>query len=737
MAQTVITKAFTEWKAQQAIDNQPVNLDEFIFAYIPDLDVTKPVENTEGLPPADKIVHRQPVSKSGVVNANSVVYSVTLGADIGDFNFNWIGLANKATGTLAMIIHAPTQSKIKNASGQQGNVLVRSMLMEYSGAESATNMTTPAETWQIDFTARLAAMDERQRLENIDLYGAAAFFADGYLVSQTGSQFFVTKGAGYVAGLRSELSANQNITVSTKPVKVWLDVAWSGTLTSEWMVQSKIIVRDNLTDYVENGKQHYVFAIASIDGSGVITDLRPKGSLGDQQANKDFLRKDKNLNDLSDKAKARDNLELKAAATREVADNASGALIPVGYKGNFMSHANHDPIDFATYPFVVGESLFIDVRGCTNTPSFLTQDYYYIDVVCSTSPAQGGRVNRPLIQFVSYTKPTQILAIREDDGTTTGWRYFRAVQFDDDNQTVSLPGAVKAVNGGIQLSQNAVTIRGAGNKHLWFHDQNGKEMGLVYASDDKVLHLRAGEGPTVNIGSDGVVKLPGPVIDAHYYQTNPSASGWHGAGMFASQYANDAPFLIPSRYSTPKDVSVYLPMIKGLSQTDHWGYGSAVSFGILRSGQGDFGSAVINIIGDSGQGVVFSFNYNGDFYAPGQISSGGNIVSGSGLFESGGAVRVYSSNNPPPQQDLSPYATTAWVNGNFATQAWTVANFLQGGIRLASPGTADNGNNDNTFAYAPNGAVVTAVQQKTNYTAVQYRYVQYNIGGNWYTAWVA
>ncbi|HHA1257587.1 TPA: phage tail protein [Enterobacter asburiae] len=111
----------------------------------------------------------------------------------------------------------------------------------------------------------------------------------------------------------------------------------------------------------------------------------------------------------------------------------------------------------------------------------------------------------------------------------------------------------------------------------------------------------------------------------------------------------------------------------------------------------------------------------------GVIGSAGNIVAAQGLYESGGAVRVYSSNNPPPQQDLSPYAT----------QAWTVANFLQGGMRLASLGTANNGNNDNEFAYAPNGAVVTAVQQRTNYTAVQYRYVQYNIGGNWYTAWVA
>ncbi|MEQ3376335.1 phage tail protein [Citrobacter freundii] len=284
MSQAVITKAFSEWKAQQAINNQPVTLDEFIFAYIPGLDVDKPIDNTETMPAADKIVDRLPVSKTGVVNENSVVYSVTLGADVGDYDFNWIGLANKATGTLAMIIHAPTQRKIKNANGQQGNVLVRSMLMEYSGAREATEITTPAETWQIDFTARLAAIDERQRRENIDLYGAAAFFDSGYLVAKTGNQFFVTKGTGYVAGLRAELPADLNINASAKPTKVWLDVSWTGTLTSEWAVQSKITVAADLADYVLGGVQHYVFAVASIDAAGNITDLRPKGTLNDQTA---------------------------------------------------------------------------------------------------------------------------------------------------------------------------------------------------------------------------------------------------------------------------------------------------------------------------------------------------------------------------------------------------------------------------------------------------------------------
>ncbi|HEC7404865.1 TPA: phage tail protein [Salmonella enterica subsp. enterica serovar Kottbus] len=290
MSQTTITLAFEQWKAQQGATGEPVLLDEFVFANVPGLDPDQPVDRNETLPPAEQIVHRQAVSRKGVVNDNAVVHSVVLGADVGDFSFNWIGLLNKASGTLAMIVHAPLQQKLKTAEGQQGNVLTRSFLMEYNGAQAETGINTPAETWQIDFTARMAGMDERQRLENIDIFGAAAFFGDGYLVGKSGNQFYVTKGTGYVAGLRTMLAENRNITVTTRPVKVWLDVCWTGTLTSVWGVQSRITVADNLADYVQNGVQHYVFAVAGIDENGNITDLRPKGTLNEQQAS-DALRK--------------------------------------------------------------------------------------------------------------------------------------------------------------------------------------------------------------------------------------------------------------------------------------------------------------------------------------------------------------------------------------------------------------------------------------------------------------
>lgn len=375
MSQTVITLAFEHWKAQQAINNSAVVLDEFVLANVPNLDVERPIDRAEQLPEAKYIVHRQAVSAAGLVNENSVVYSVTMGADVGDFEFNWVGLMNKTTGTLAMIVHAPLQSKIKNADGKQGNVLTRSFLMEYNGAASETQITTPAETWQIDFTARLAGMDERQRLENADIYGAAAFFGDGFLVTRQVSQYSITQGIGYVGGLRCKLSTTQNITVTTKPVKVWADVCWKGTLTSVWAEELKITVANTLANYVQDGVQHYVFAVASIDANGVITDLRPKGTLDGQQGNKDFLRIDKSLSEIAAKGEvaqvlARKNLALGDAATKNaqkaITDNTPNALMINGAWGLGTSGVGMVDSDILS-PTSIGNTFFNQGGGAANS----------------------------------------------------------------------------------------------------------------------------------------------------------------------------------------------------------------------------------------------------------------------------------------------------------------------------------------------------------------------------------
>lgn len=280
---SVITTDFERWKAQEAALGKPVALNEFVFANVPGLDPSKDISRDEKLPPAGQIVHRQAVNKAGLASENAVVYSVTLGTDAGDFVFNWIGLLNKESGTLAMITHAPEQRKIKTADGVQGNVLTRSFLLEFNGAAKETAITTSAETWQIDFTARLAGMDESQRLASRDIYGAAAFFGDGFLVTKAAEQYRVTPGTAYIEGLRGTL---EEITTfnNLRDTKIYADFTFQGNLVSKWQTLVKVTAAKALAHYKDAaGFQHYVAVIAEIDKNGVVTDKRVKGTPTDRE----------------------------------------------------------------------------------------------------------------------------------------------------------------------------------------------------------------------------------------------------------------------------------------------------------------------------------------------------------------------------------------------------------------------------------------------------------------------
>ncbi|PHM39809.1 tail protein [Xenorhabdus mauleonii] len=374
---SVITVDFERWKAQQVAAGNSVVLDEFVFAYVPDLDPAKDISRSEKLPDQNQIVHRQAVNKTGLASENAVAYSVTLGTEVGDFDFNWIGLLNKGSGVIGMITHAPTQKKIKTANGLQGNVLTRSFLLEFEGAAKETAITTTAETWQIDFTARLSGMDEMQRLINTDSYGEAAFFEDGFAVIRKGEQYTVKKGLAYVGGLRGVLEFDQTLN-SMRNTRVYADFSYQGNLVSQWKTVVKITVANELKNYVDAaGYPHYVFAIAQIDGNGNISDLRPKGALSDRDiammkqeigkvkldyatntalnevrglantANQNAthasnnantrLEKGKNLSDLANKVLARQALALKSAAIRDVtqsqSDTTAGHLVQVGDYG--------------------------------------------------------------------------------------------------------------------------------------------------------------------------------------------------------------------------------------------------------------------------------------------------------------------------------------------------------------------------------------------------------------------
>ncbi|MEA3563261.1 MULTISPECIES: phage tail protein [unclassified Enterobacter] len=220
---------------------------------------------------------------------------------------------------------------------------------------------------------------------------------------------------------------------------------------------------------------------------------------------------------------------------------------------------------------------------------------------------------------------------------------------------------------------------------------------------------------------------------ARYYATKPEY--WQGGGAFANQYVNGtAPFFVGG-YTTPQGTSVYLPIVKGTSVTSGFGYGASVSFGILRSGNADFGSAIVQIIGDNGDGAIYSFDAKGMFYAPSQLSSGGiisaagdivsnggnlraggyvacgaNVVAGAGVFESGGNVRVYSSNNPPPRDQYAA-PNTAWWSGGLMW--WRCGS--TGAMRISGVvGSVPNGGRVTFPTAFPNACISVVANQNSN-----------------------
>ncbi|EBI1588858.1 hypothetical protein FKY70_15240 [Salmonella enterica] len=325
MAQSVITSAFEHLKAQEAAGGNRIIIDQFVFANIPGLNVTDTPPESEPLPPDAQIVHRQAVDRNGVVNENTVAYSVTLPESVGDFTFNWLGLVSSATNTLCMAVYLHPQEKIKTADGKQGNTLIYSEIMEYAGASAATGITTPVSTWQIDFTARLHGMDEATRKAALDIYGPGLFFNDAFkLTAQATGQATFAPGIAYLRGLRVELGVPGTLTYSTGISQtVYIDAALTGTLTGENKATFSLTSQKS-ADYIDSlGFAHYVEPVATISASGEITDIRKTRKPLNDRLDGEYLTRDGNLKEIEDKGEqaqsdARKHMGLGNSATLNV-----------------------------------------------------------------------------------------------------------------------------------------------------------------------------------------------------------------------------------------------------------------------------------------------------------------------------------------------------------------------------------------------------------------------------------
>lgn len=268
-----ITKAGESLIAQKQAAGEVLEVVRFVLALVPGLDPNGPVDRDAPKPPAEQLVYTQAYTQKGFVNPNQVVYSLMMGSDIGDFDWNWIGLET-AENVLLSVAYVPIQQKRKNTPPHQiGNNVTRNFLVAFDGAQALTAITVDASTWQHDFTVRLAGIDERERLSNRDLFGRACFFGDALALTHNGIAFQLNAGKAYIEGIRVKLAEPYHIAVPIPEGYVWLDVCLGRELNDtvvSWSIQF-----GEWEDYIDSaGQRHYCVPIAHFLTYTQITDLR-------------------------------------------------------------------------------------------------------------------------------------------------------------------------------------------------------------------------------------------------------------------------------------------------------------------------------------------------------------------------------------------------------------------------------------------------------------------------------
>jgi hypothetical protein len=277
-----ITLAGESLIAQKHAVQLGLDVSRFIFANVPGLDPNGPVDRAAPKPAAGQIVHVYdiPDDNAGYVNPNQVVYSSQIGSDIGDWDFNWIGLET-AEGVLFAVAYVPLQIKRRNIPPLQvGNNLTRNFLVAFDGAQALTGITIDASTWQHDFTVRLAGIDERERLSNRDVFGRSCFFGSSLQVEKVGSVYQVKPGTAYVEGIRLERSAVLPIVPPAFPTTAWLDVALQREM-SDVVASWQVVFGAEKADYTDSaGVRHFCVAIADVTNANTLVDRRSVEAIG-------------------------------------------------------------------------------------------------------------------------------------------------------------------------------------------------------------------------------------------------------------------------------------------------------------------------------------------------------------------------------------------------------------------------------------------------------------------------
>lgn len=150
----IMTNAGRSYITTRALENKGLDVKELVFANIPNLNEHAERNPNEQMPSSLRITHRRNIDVSGYVDANTVAWAVVLEQEIGDFDYNWIGLVTQ-NGTLLAVDYLPLQRKRQGVN----NVHNRSFVLKFAAAAALARITIPAQSWMFDYSPQIDALN--------------------------------------------------------------------------------------------------------------------------------------------------------------------------------------------------------------------------------------------------------------------------------------------------------------------------------------------------------------------------------------------------------------------------------------------------------------------------------------------------------------------------------------------------------------------------------------------------
>jgi len=150
----ILSTAGKNYITQCVLENKGLDVKELVLAYIPDLSESAERNPNETIPTSN-IVHRRNIDKNGFIDNNTVAWGIVLEEDVGDFDYNWVGLVTE-NGTLLALDYIPLQRKRAGIN----NVHNRSFVLQFAAAAEIAQINIPAQSWMFDYSPRLTAHEK-------------------------------------------------------------------------------------------------------------------------------------------------------------------------------------------------------------------------------------------------------------------------------------------------------------------------------------------------------------------------------------------------------------------------------------------------------------------------------------------------------------------------------------------------------------------------------------------------